>query len=103
LFDGFIVARPMEWFDASQKSGIGIVGRFDHFTPNTSPTAANYAGTTPSYNFWILGASWDVTQKITLALDWQKQAGTNFPTATGTNVRATPDNSNIFLHFQATF
>jgi hypothetical protein len=48
LFDGFIVARPMEWFDASQKSGIGIVGRFDHFTPNTSPTAANYAGTTPS-------------------------------------------------------
>jgi hypothetical protein len=103
LLDGFIVARPLEWFNGSQKSGLGLVARFDHFTPNTSPTAAAYAGDTPSYNFWILGASYDLNQKITLALDWQKQTGTSFPTPTGTNLRATPDNSNIFLHFQATF
>ena len=103
LLDGFIVARPLEWMNSANKSNLGIVARFDHFTPNTSPTAASYAGTTPSYNFWILGASYDVNQKMTFALDWQKQTGVSFPGATGTNLRATPDNSSIFLHFQANF
>ncbi|HTJ23494.1 MAG TPA: hypothetical protein VL383_13915 [Gemmatimonadaceae bacterium] len=103
VLDGFVIARPLEWLDSSHPSNFGIVARFDHFTPNTSPTAASYAGTTPSYNFWILGASYDVTQRIALALDWQKQTGTSFPAPLGTNVRATPDNSTIFLHFQASF
>ncbi len=103
LLDGFIVARPFELLNPAQKSALSLVGRFDHFTPNTSPTATNYAGATPAYNFWVLGASYDVNQKITLALDWQKVTGTNFPTPTGTNLRASPGNSSVFLHFRATF
>jgi hypothetical protein len=103
LLDGFVALRPIELFDASQKSALGLVARFDHFTPNTSPDATNYAGATPSINFWVLGATYDLNQRITLALDWQKQTGTGFPPATGTNLRAPADNSNIFLHFQATF
>jgi hypothetical protein len=103
LLDGFITLRPFELFNASQQSAFGLLGRFDHFTPNTSPNAANYAGTTPSINFWVVGATWDLNQKITLALDWQKQTGTGFPPPTGTNLRAPADNSNIFLHFQAAF
>ena len=103
LLDGFIVARPMELFDASQKSNVSLIARFDHYTPNTSPSSANYAGSTPSYNYWVLGASYDVTQRITLALDWQKQTGVSFPDPNGTNLRAAPDNSNVFLHFQAIF
>ena len=103
LFDGFIVARPLEWANPSHQSNLALVARFDHFTPNTSPTAASYAGSTPGYNFWILGASYDVTQRMTFALDWQKQAATGFPTPAGTNVRALPDISTIFLHFQAIF
>lgn len=103
LLDAFAIIRPIELANSGEKSALSLVGRFDHFTPNTSPTAANYAGSTPSYNYWVLGASYDVNQKITLALDWQKTTGTSFPTPTGTNIRATPDNSSIFLHFQATF
>lgn len=103
LLDGFIVARPTELFNPAHQSPFSVVARFDHFTPNTSPTAAAYAGTTPAYNFWILGASYDVTQKITFALDWQEQTGTSFPPAVGTNLRPTPPNSTIFLHFQAIF
>lgn len=103
LLDGFIVTRPAELFNPSHQSPFSVVARFDHFTPNTSPTAAAYAGSTPSYNFWILGASYDATQRITFALDWQKQMGTSFPAAVGTNVRPTPDASTIFLHFQAIF
>ena len=103
LLDGFVVARPVELLNPAHHSDLAIVARFDHFTPNTSPTAAAYAGTTPSYSFWILGASYDVTQRMTFALDWQKQTGTSFPPAVGTNVRPTPPASTIFLHFQATF
>lgn len=110
LIDGFVVVRPVELFDAKEKSGLALIGRFDHFTPNTSPTdagasnnSAAYAGSTPSINFMILGASYDLNQRITFALDWQKQTGTSYPTPTGTNLRSPADVSNIFLHFQATF
>ena len=103
LLDGFVTVRPIELFDASQKSALGLVARFDRFTPNTSPSAASYAGATPSLDFWILGATWDLNQRITVALDWQKQTGNGFPPAVGTNLRAPADNSNVFFHFQATF
>ena len=103
LIDGYIVARPLEWFDSARRSALSIVARFDRFTPNTSPTSANYAGTTPWYDYTLFGASWDVNQRITLALDWQQNAPKGFPPATGTNVRPTPRQSTVLLHWQATF
>jgi hypothetical protein len=102
VIDGFILARPFEWFD-STKSNLSLIARFDHFTPNTDPTAATYAGTTPSYNYWVFGISYDVTTRMTFAFDWQAQSPTGFPAATGTNLRPTPKQSTIFLHWQATF
>jgi len=102
LVDAFIVARPLEWVNSSP-SALSLIARFDRFTPNTSPSSANYAGTTPTINFVDLGGSWDLNQRITLALDWQKQSGTNYPAPVGTNVRAPADASSIVLHFQATF
>ena len=103
VIDGFVIVRPVELFDASKKSGLTLVGRFDHFTPNTSPSAANYAGTTPAYNYWVLGLGYDLTSRMTFTLDWQAQSPTDFPAPTGTNVRPTPRQSTIFLHWQATF
>ena len=103
LMDGFVIARPLEWINPSTPSKLALVARFDRFTPNTSPTAANYAGTTPSMNFVDLGGSWDLNQRITLALDWQKQGSAGYPAPVGTNLRAPTDVSNIILHFQATF
>jgi hypothetical protein len=102
VIDGFILARPFEWFD-STKSNLSVIARFDHFTPNTDPTAAAYAGTTPSYNYVVLGVSYDVTTRMTFALDYQAQSPTGFPPATGTNLRPAPKQSTIFLHWQATF
>ncbi|HEX4684788.1 MAG TPA: hypothetical protein VH277_18870 [Gemmatimonadaceae bacterium] len=103
LLDGFIVARPLEMIDPSQKSNWAVIARYDHFTPNTSPDSPNYAGTTPKQNFWILGTSYDVNQKITFALDWQKLVGSDYPAPVGTNVRAPAENSVLYLHFQANF
>lgn len=103
LLDGFLLLRPLELFDAKAKSGLQLIGRYDQFTPNTSPTAATYAGTTPKYNYWVLGASYDLTARFLMALDWQVQSPTDFPAATGTNIRGTPRTSSLFVHWQATF
>jgi len=104
LIDGFIVARPLEWFNAARRSPVSLVARYDRFTPNNSPTSANYAGSTPYYEYTLFGASYDVNQRITLTLDWQQNAPKGFPPATGTNVRPTPPRqSTVFLHWQATF
>ena len=103
LIGGFVIARPLEWMDATKKSALGIVARYDQFTPNTSPTSANYAGTTPAYSFLLLGAQYDLTQRIAIALDWQTTTPKNFPPVTGTNVRPTARQSTLFVHWQATF
>jgi hypothetical protein len=103
VIDGFVIARPLEWTDATRRSPFWLVARWDHFTPNTSPTSPNYVGTTPAYNFYILGASYDATQRMTFTFDYQNQSPTDFPSPTGTNVRPTPQQTTWFLHFNVAF
>jgi hypothetical protein len=108
LFDGWLFVRPLEIFDMSKQSPFSIIARFDHFTPQTDPSssvpgAANYAGTTPAYNFLLFGASWDVNRRMTLTADYQHQSPTDFPVPTGTNVRPTPEASTFFMHFVVNF
>ncbi|MGH7618021.1 MAG: hypothetical protein ACREPM_12395 [Gemmatimonadaceae bacterium] len=108
LLDGFIFIRPLEVFDETNKSPFSVVARYDHFTPQTDPSssvpgAANYAGNTPAYNFVLLGASWDLNQRITLTADYQQTSPTNFPAPTGTNVRPSPESTVYYLHFVVNF
>jgi hypothetical protein len=108
LFDGFVFFRPIELFDAKTQSPFSVVARYDHFTPQSDPSssipgAANYAGTTPAYNFVLLGASWDLNQRMTLTADFQQTSPTDFPAPTGTNVRPTPTATTYFLHFVVNF
>jgi hypothetical protein len=108
LVDGFIFIRPIEIFDPSQHSPFSIVARYDHFTPQSDPGssipgAANYAGTTPAYNFVLLGASWDLNQRMTVTADYQQTSPTDFPAPVGTNVRPTPTSTTYFLHFVVNF
>jgi hypothetical protein len=103
LIDAYIVARPFEWLDAARRSRLSVIARIDRFTPNISPTSANYAGTTPFYDYTLLGGSWDVNQRFTFAGDWQQNAPKGFPPAAGGNIRPTPRLSTVFLHWQATF
>ncbi len=103
VLSAFLIGRPAEWFDPARHSSFSIVGRYDHFTPNTAPSAANYLGNTPAYNYWVLGASYDATSRLTFTLDWQVQSPTDFPPQTGTNFRIAPRTSTVFVHWQATF
>lgn len=103
LIDGYVVVRPLELIDAGRRSPLSLIARYDRLTPNTDPVSANYAGTTPSYDYTLFGAMYDLNQRITLALDWQMTTPKGFPPATGANVRPTPKQSTVFLHWQATF
>ncbi len=101
LADAFIIMRPQELFGSSAKSAWSLVGRYDRYTPNASPSAVGYAGSTPSYNYWVLGAAYDLNQRITFALDWQAQSPSGFPAAGA--LKSSPRQSSIFLHWQASF
>ncbi|HET9425132.1 MAG TPA: hypothetical protein VFO55_07170 [Gemmatimonadaceae bacterium] len=103
LLAAYTVARPLEWLDGARRSPLSLIARYDRFTPHTDPGSVNYAGTTPSYDYTLFGAAYDVNQRITLALDWQTNTPKGFPPATGTNIRPTPRQSTVFLHWQATF
>lgn len=59
----FAVARPAELFGSGRRSRLGVVGRFDRFRLNTEADAIN--------ELLIAGTTWDLNQRITLALDYQ--------------------------------
>lgn len=103
LIDGFVIVRPLEWLEGSKPSAISVIARYDHVTPNVSPSSPTYVGTTPAYGFAIFGASYDLTPHITVALDWQGQSPIGFPPAVGLNMRPTPRQSTFFAHWNATF
>ncbi len=103
LVAGYVLARPLEWLDASRRSPFSVIARYDRLTPNIDNADPTYAGTTPSYDYTLLGASYDLNQRITLAVDWQRNSPRGFPPPTGTNVRPAPRQSTVFLHWQATF
>jgi hypothetical protein len=103
LLAAYTVARPLEWLTPGKRSPLSLIARFDRLTPNTDPASPNYAGTTPRYDYRVLGAAYDLNQRITVALDWQTNEPKGFPDAPGTNVRPIPRQSTVFLHWQATF
>lgn len=103
MIDGYVIARPFEIMNSEKRSPFMLVARYDHLTPNVDPSAANYAGTKPSYDFTTLAAAYELNQRITMSLDWQQDRPVGFPTPTGTNVRPRPKASTLFMHWNVTF
>ena len=99
---GYVVTRPIEWM-TGKRSAVAIAARYDRVTPNVSPTAPGYAGTTPSYDYTVIGASYDLNQRLTVAADWQVDHPVGFPPPAGANVRPRPRSSILYLHWNATF
>lgn len=99
----FAIVRPGEWVNSKQKSPWGIVARYDRFTPNTSPSDAAYAGTTPSYDYTVLGLFWEPTARTSFSIDWQNQSPKSFPEPFPAALKVTPTTSTVFLHWQASF
>jgi hypothetical protein len=87
LISAFALVRPAELFDSKKRSRFGLVGRFDHFQIDTDLD--------PSVDFLVAGATWDLTPRVTFALDYQGSTPRDNPT--GVPVKT------WFLHWVATF
>ena len=64
LVAAFINARPLQLMNDKSASPLGVVARWDRFTPNTA--TSGYVNTV------IAGLTWDLNRKTALALDYQE-------------------------------
>lgn len=101
LLYGFTVVRPLAFVNASGKSALALIARYDRYKPVDN--LSDY-----SYHFVLGGLSYDISSRATLALDYQEQlpsSGAVLPaqTATGT-VGLPPANlKTYFAHFVVNF
>lgn len=87
LAAAFIAAKPFQLLNAKSTFPLGIVGRWDRFTPNTA--AAGYVNTV------IAGLTWDLNKKTAFALDYQE--------VTPHNGAVAAVSKTYFLHLVANF
>lgn len=66
----FAVVRPLAFANASGRSRLGLVGRWDDFRPGTTGALANVG---ERVHYAIAGALFDVTPRLSVALDYQEQ------------------------------
>lgn len=87
LVSAFAIVRPMELFGNIRRSRLALVGRFDRFELDTDSDAFS--------EFLVGGLIWDLTQRVSLALDYQG-------TTPRSGAAGAPVNT-WFLHWVATF
>ena len=87
LISAFGTVRPLELIDRSKRSPLGLIGRYDRFKVDADADAQNEVA--------ILGAIWDLNDRVSLALDHQAMKPTGGST--------TPATRTFFLHWTASF
>lgn len=93
LVSAFALVRPAEWADAKKRSKFSLLARWDKFRLNKDIAAST---ANPGSTFLVLGASYDLTTRTIMTLDYQelsRESGstTVIPTKT------------LFLHWQVQF
>jgi hypothetical protein len=101
LLYGFIVGRPLAFMNASGKSPLALIARYDRYQPIDN--LADY-----SYHFHVGGISYYISSRATLALDYQEELPasgqvTPSPTTTGTGVIPPANLKTYFAHFVVNF
>jgi hypothetical protein len=91
LVSAFAIVRPMELGDAKKRSRLGLFARWDDFTLDDA--TAIHSTTDLIWG----GLLWDLNNRATISLDYQKMT----VTAGATGVK-TPTNT-LFLHWVTTF
>ena len=94
---GFVVLRPAELLDRSEKSRWGVIVRYDNFVPKDNSVAGT-GGAAPSQQRTIAGLFWEPNARTTLTLDYQGLDYSNYTPAAKPAVQST-----VFLHWYVTF
>ena len=87
LFSTFALVRPLELIDPTNKTPLRLVGRYDHFRPDS-----DLDGRT---RFIIAGIVWDLARTASIALDYQEQTSADGATM--------PTTKTWFIHLYAGF
>ena len=87
LLSAYTVARPVEWFRRG-RSPFSIIARLDHFQPNVDADPIN--------QLLIAGVAWDVTPRVSFAMDYQAQTFAHYATPLA-------EQRVLFLHWQTVF
>ena len=87
LVSALAIVRPAELIEPSRRSRLSLLGRFDRFKLDTDLD--------PHTDFLVAGAIWDLTPRVSLALDYQASTPRDNPA--GVPVKT------WFLHWVANF
>lgn len=87
LYSAFAIARPLEWAPGARPSPVGVVVRWDRFTPDREASGR--------LRYLLGGVFWEPTSKTALALDYQRTEPVNG--------LAGDTSENWYLHWQVTF
>ncbi len=87
LYSAFAIARPLEWAPGAKPSPVGVIFRWDQFTPDRDASG--------KLRYFIGGVFWEPTAKTALALDYQRAEPAS---GLGGNT-----SENWYLHWQVAF
>jgi hypothetical protein len=100
LLYGFTIVRPLAFVNATGKSPLALIARYDRYEPATN--LSDYA-----YHLLVAGLSYDISPKASIALDYQEQLPSSgalpSQTATGTVGLPVPSLKTYFVHFVVNF
>ncbi|MEO8560898.1 MAG: hypothetical protein ABI601_02410 [bacterium] len=100
LLSAFTVTRPLAFVNASGKSSVGLVARYDHISPTASTSGfATAPPTSNAYHMLIGGVFWDLSQKAQLALDYQE----SLASSNGSSNNPPAPSKGYYAHFVVNF
>ena len=100
LLSGFAVVRPLAFANASGKSSVGLVARYDHVRPTVSTSGfASPPSTSNTYHNVIGGVFWDLSQKAQIALDYQE----SLASSNGVSSAPPSPSKGYYAHFVVNF
>jgi hypothetical protein len=100
VLSGFTVIRPFAFINASGKSPLGLVARYDRVSPTVSSSNRSPApAPSSSYHNLIGGLFYDVNTKVQIALDYQE----SLATSNGVSSPPPAQSKGYYAHFVVNF
>jgi hypothetical protein len=100
VLSGFTVIRPFAFVNASGKSPLGLVARYDRVSPTVSSSNRSPApAPSNSYHNLIGGLFYDVNTKVQIALDYQE----SLATSNGVSSPPPAQSKGYYAHFVVNF
>ena len=100
MLSGLTLVRPLAFANASGKSPLGLVARYDRITPTVRTTGFTTApSSSNAYHTLIAGVFYDLSQRAQLALDYQESLASD----NGVSTAPPAQSKGYYAHFVVNF